>query len=183
MALLYLIAGFGCGKIHRFSFKKIAQGFGRGVLGIAPSVILILMGVSVKHIIVEGHIRDTLLEMAATNLQGCSPYVGILMIYVLVLIGNFFIAFASVKAFLLIPLLLPLCPTIGLTRQSMITAWAFGDGFSNMIYPTNAVLLIALGITGISYSKWFRWTIALQIMIFITTLIYLILAVAMHYGP
>jgi len=72
---------------------------------------------------------------------------------------------------------------VGVTRQTAVLAYIFGDGFSNLAYPTNPLLLICLGLTVVSYPKWLRWTAKLWIWIFAITLFFLWLATAIHYGP
>jgi uncharacterized ion transporter superfamily protein YfcC len=64
-----------------------------------------------------------------------------------------------------------------------VTAYAFGDGFSNMVYPTNALLLIVLSLTVIPYNKWLKWVLRLWAIVFPLTVIFLALAVAFNYGP
>jgi uncharacterized ion transporter superfamily protein YfcC len=63
----------------------------------------------------------------------------------------------------------------------VVQAFAFGDGFSNMIYPTNAVLLISLGIAGMSWPAWFKRTWLLQLATLAATVGLLMLAVAIGY--
>ena len=58
---------------------------------------------------------------------------------------------------LLISIMLPLVDLVGVTRQVSVTAYCFGDGFSNLAYPTNPITLIVLGLTVVSYPKWIRW--------------------------
>ena len=96
---------------------------------------------------------------------------------------NFFIGSASAKAFLMMPILAPLADLVGITRQTTVLAFDFGDGFSNMIFPTNALLIIALGLTVVSYPKWLRWTIGLQAVVFLITMLFLLIAVAIGFGP
>jgi uncharacterized ion transporter superfamily protein YfcC len=52
-----------------------------------------------------------------------------------------------------------------------------------MIYPTNPVLLITLGLTVVSDSKWIRWTGKLWFWIVLVSLAYLGIGVAVSYGP
>ena len=52
-----------------------------------------------------------------------------------------------------------------------------------MIYPTNPVLLIVLGLTVVGFPKWLRWTLPLWGMIVLITLAFLALGVAIGYGP
>jgi uncharacterized ion transporter superfamily protein YfcC len=96
---------------------------------------------------------------------------------------NFFIGSASAKAFLMMPLLTPLADLVGITRQTAVLAFDFGDGFSNMVFPTNALLLIALSFSVVSYTKWMRWTWKLQLAILGITSAFLIFAVKTGFGP
>jgi uncharacterized ion transporter superfamily protein YfcC len=81
------------------------------------------------------------------------------------------------------PILTPIGDILGVTRQSVVLAFNFGDGFSHLLYPTNPALLIALSLTTVSFSKWLKWTIGIQIILFIITLLFLILAIVFKYGP
>lgn len=182
IAFLFLIAGMGSGLIMKAKLKKIALFFLEGIFGILPGVLLILLASSVKHIISEGGIMDTILNNAFLSMENASPFVAILTIYGLVLFMNFFIGSASAKAFLIMPIVAPLSEMIGLNKQMAVLAFQFGDGFSNIIYPTNAVLLISLGLTTVSYTKWFKWTLKIQLTIFLLTILFLYLALKMNYG-
>ncbi|MBQ5824042.1 MAG: YfcC family protein, partial [Clostridia bacterium] len=62
-----------------------------------------------------------------------------------------------------------------------VVAFAFGDGFSNVFYPTNAALLIALGLTGVSYGKWIKYSWKFQVLNLIATSLMLIFGLAVGY--
>lgn len=183
VGLLFLIGGIGSGLISGLKLKEVLKTFLNGVIGIAPGVVLILMASSVKHIITQSGIMDTILYYAAESIATTTPLVSVLLVYLLVLIMNFFISSGSAKAFLIMPIVTPLADIIGINRQITVLAFTFGDGFSNVLYPTNAVLLISLGLTVVSYPKWFKWIIKLQLIIFLITCLFLMLALAVNYGP
>jgi uncharacterized ion transporter superfamily protein YfcC len=182
IAFLFLIAGLGSGLIMKAKLRTVGRFFLEGLLGILPGVLLILLASSVKHIISEGGIMDTILNYAFLRMENATPFVAILTIYGLVLFMNFFIGSASAKAFLIMPIVAPLSEMIGLNKQMAVLAFQFGDGFSNIIYPTNAALLISLGLTTVSYTKWFKWTLKIQLTIFVLTILFLYLALKMNYG-
>ena len=50
---------------------------------------------------------------------------------------------------MLFPTLAPLADLCGITRQAAVLAYQFGDGFTNMFWPTNGVQGACLGIAGI----------------------------------
>ena len=182
VALLFLIGGLGAGLLAKRGWK-VFQTFARGAMGILPGTVLILMAMSVKYIITSGGIMDTVLHQASEVISQTSAAGASLLIYVVVLVLNFFIGSATAKAFLVMPLITPLADLVGVTRQVAVLAFAFGDGFSNVLYPTNPVLLIALGLTVVSYPKWFRWVIGLQLATLVLTALLLLAAVAINLGP
>ncbi|HWQ21168.1 MAG TPA: Na+/H+ antiporter NhaC family protein [Clostridia bacterium] len=183
IGLAFVTAGLGAGFMAGLGARDTLRTFLSGLAGMAPGILLILMAMSVKHIVAEAGIMDTILHGAATGISKTSPSVASLLIYAVTLGMNFFIGSASAKAFLMMPLLAPLADLVGLTRQIAVTAFCFGDGFSNLVYPTNAVLLIGLGLTSVSYPRWFRWTIVLQLITLVVTAAFLLLAVSLHFGP
>lgn len=183
VGLLFFIGGMGSGLLAGLKLKEALKAFAKGISGIAPGIILILMAMSVKHIITNGGIMDTILHGAAMSISSTTPFAATLLIYVLVLGMNFFVGSASAKAFLIMPIITPLAGLIGVSRQVTVLAFCLGDGFSNVIYPTNPVLLICLGLTVVSYPKWFKWTIGLQVLLLLVSCIFLGLAVAIGYGP
>ena len=94
---------------------------------------------------------------------------------------NFFIPSGSAKAFMLIPLIVPMAQIFGLSAQLCVVAFAFGDGFSNVFYPTNPVLLISLGLADVSYSKWVKFSWKFQLMNIILTSAILLFGLAVGY--
>jgi uncharacterized ion transporter superfamily protein YfcC len=183
VGILFLIAGLGAGLMSGTGTRATFRALGQGILGIAPGIVLILMAVSIKHIVVQGAILDTILHAATIPFAGSSPLVAVLAAFGVTLLIEIFVASGSAKAFLLMPILVPLADLLGLTRQTVVLGYAFGDGFTNMAYPTNAVLLISLGLTVVSYPVWIRWTARLWLVILALAVAFLALAVAIGYGP
>ena len=181
MALLFLVGGLLAAKASRYG-GNIIKDFIAGVGGIAPSALLIMMAMSVKLIISNGGIMDTILYYASEAAAKMGPYGALIMIFFLVLGLNFFIGSGSAKAFLLIPIIAPLADLVGLTRQMAVQAFCFGDGFTNMLYPTNPLLMITLGVTVVSYPKWFKFSIGLQLLMLGINIAFLLLAVLIGYG-
>jgi uncharacterized ion transporter superfamily protein YfcC len=183
VGILFLIGGLGAGFISGAGGKTVWQGLFEGLGGLAPSVPLILMAASIRYIIDSGGITDTILHYAAKPFTNLGAFPAALVVYGLALGIEFFIASGSAKAFLMIPIVMPLADIIGVTRQTAVLAYIFGDGFSNLAYPTNPVLLICLGLTVVSYPKWLRWTAKLWLWVLLATVGFLGIAVAINFGP
>ncbi len=182
VAVMFLIAGIVSTLVCGMSVNGLAKTFGSGVVSMLPAILMILMASSIKYTMEEAGILDTLLH-EVVELAGVLPrWSVILFIYLIVLIANFFIPSGSAKAFMMIPLILPIAQIFGISSQLCIVAFAFGDGFSNVFYPTNPALLISLGLADISYARWFKWSVKFQLLNLLLTAGILLFGLAIGYG-
>ncbi len=181
IGLVFLLAGSFSVLVSGAGVKCYLGWFKKGMVSILPAVLLILMASSIKYTLVEANILDTMLYKAVGFTESMSPVIVILIIYVLVLGMDLFISSGSAKAFLLIPLIAPLADLSGISRQLTVLVYAYGDGFSNIFYPTNPVLLISLGIVGVGYGKWAKWSIKILAPIFLVTAIILVIGYKVGY--
>lgn len=160
---------------------NIPKTFFNGVGSVFAAVFMILMANSIKYTMVEGNILDPILQGMVNTAATLPGWTVILFIYMIVLVMNFFIASGSAKAFLLMPLIIPIAETFGISAQLCIVAFAFGDGFSNVLYPTNPVLLISLGLADVDYGKWFKWSWKFQFLNLILTSVLLLFGLVIQY--
>jgi len=181
VALTFLAAGITATRAAGLRGRSLSRSFLQGVRAVSPSVLMILMASSIRYIMVEGHILDALLHAAVGAAGGMSRAGLVLFVYLICLGMNFFIPSGSAKAFLLIPLIVPLAQIFGVSTQLCILAFAFGDGFSNVFYPTNPVLLISLGLADLSYGKWARYSGVFQALNLLLTAGLLLLGLAAGY--
>ena len=172
VAVMFLAAGISSSLLCGMSGRDLGKEFLSGVVSILPAVLMILMASSIRYTLEEAKILDTILHESVVLAQRIPGWLVILFIYLIVLVMNFFIPSGSAKAFMLIPLIVPLAQVLGLSTQLCVVAFAFGDGFSNVFYPTNPALLIALGLADVSYGDWFKWSGKFQVLnLMLTSLI------------
>lgn len=181
VAIMFLVAGILSSLLTGMQGKALTKSFLQGVISILPAVIMILMASSIKYTLEEASILDTILHGAVGLAQVIPKWTVILFIYLIVLVMNFFIASGSAKAFMLIPLIVPMAQIFGISTQLCVVAFAFGDGFSNVFYPTNPALLISLGVSGVSYGEWFKWSWKFQAMNLLLTSLILLFGLAVGY--
>ena len=181
VAVMFLVAGILSSLLTGMQGKVLGKSFLRGVINIFPAVIMILMASSIKYTLEEASILDTILHEAVDLAQVMPKWTIILFIYAIVLVMNFFIASGSAKAFMLIPLIVPMAQIFGVSTQLCVVAFAFGDGFSNVFYPTNPALLISLGVSGVSYGEWFKWSWKFQAINLVLTSAILLFGLAVGY--
>ena len=181
VAVMFLAAGIVSVKMAGMSTRKLGMTFIQGLTSVAPAVLMILMANSIKFTMTEAHILDTILH-GAVEVAGTLPgWTVILFIYLVALVMNFFISSGSAKAFLLMPLIVPVAQLFGISTQLCVVAYAFGDGFSNVFYPTNPVLLISLGLANVDYATWAKWSGKFQMVNLILTSGLLLLGLVIGY--
>ena len=181
VALMFLVAGLSSSRACKMSWKQIGKGMLKGLVNMLPAVAMILMASSIKYTLDTAGALDYILEKAIIVAQTMPKWEVILFIYLIVLVMNFFIASGSAKAFMLIPLIVPLAEVFGISAQLCIVAFAFGDGFSNVFYPTNPVLLISLGLADVSYGDWVKYSGKFQLVNLLLTSALLLIGLAVGY--
>lgn len=178
IALIFLFGTIISLLVLKVPFKEGAKYFFKGVLGILPSILLIILAGSIRLVLENGKVMDTIIHELSTALSGGSPILGILFVYFITLVIQFFIGSASAKIILIIPIISAIATNVGITQNIALLSFIFGDGFTDLIYITNPILLISLGVAGFSYGKWLKKTWLLQVIILVITTLLLILG---HY--
>lgn len=181
VAAMFLAAGVVSCRAAGMRGNVMAKAAIDGIAGILPAVIMILMASSIRYTLEEARVLDTILHKAVFLAEAMPGWSVILFIYLIVLTMNFFIPSGSAKAFMLIPLIVPMAQIFGISPQLCIVAFAFGDGFSNVFYPTNPALLISLGLADVSYTDWFRWSWKFQALNLLLTALLLLFGLMVGY--
>ena len=147
---------------------------------IVPALVVgVARGISV--VLQEGMIIDTLLHNASSillRLPKIAAAEGMLFFQTAL---NFFIPSASGQALVSMPLMTPMSDILGISRQTAVLAYILGDGLSNIIIPTNGVLMAMLGLAKIPFEKWFKFVSSLFLVSMIVALAFIALAVNIGY--
>jgi uncharacterized ion transporter superfamily protein YfcC len=114
-------------------------------------------------------------------LSGKSKFLSVVLIYFLILFLQLFIGSASAKIILVMPIIMPIAMAIGLHPATVVLAYCMADGFTDVILPTNPVLLVGLSMANVSYGKWVKWTWKLQLVVFAISLVMLLVAVVLGF--
>jgi uncharacterized ion transporter superfamily protein YfcC len=144
------------------------------VVGLASAVVIVAQ---------DGGIIDPLLYVLSGGIGALHPVVSAQVMFLVQSVLNFLVPSGSGQAALTMPLMAPLADLVGVTRQTAVLAYQFGDGFTNMIIPTNPVLLAVLGAARIPWAVWARWIIPFQLLLVVLGLVLLVPPVLMGWGP
>lgn len=130
--------------------------------GVAKAIVVVMQDASIMDTVIFS--LSNLLKHAPSALSAQ------LMLLVQTLI-NFFIPSGSGQAVATMPIMAQLSDMIGVSRQTAVLAFQFGDGLSNIFWPTADIVIIC-GIGGIKLEKWYKWftplflmTLALQMIL------------------
>ena len=181
LAASFLITGLICGFIVAGKPGPVLKSFLRGAVSMLPAVVMIALASSVKLVMVESNIIDTVMQFVLNLLIGRGKFVTILLIYALILFLQLFIGSASAKIFLVMPIVLPITNALGISPQLVILTYCMADGFTDVILPTNPVLLIGLSMAKVSYFKWLKWTWKLQLGLFVISVAVLLFGTVIGY--
>ncbi|MBE5737066.1 MAG: hypothetical protein E7348_01560 [Clostridiales bacterium] len=176
MAVVFVIGSFIIGAKLLGGAKTTFSCFFKGVKTLAPSVVVVMLAFSVKYIAEQGQILDTLFFYCYTFLCSQPPFVAVIILYLIILVFEFFIPSTSAKVSLLIPLL-TLAPIPGLSINVIILTFLFADGYTNVLFPTCGTLVIGISLAEVGYLEWLKRTGLFQILLFVVSSAFLILAI------
>lgn len=181
LAASFLIGGIVSGLLVCEKKSDTFKFIFKGAVAMLPAVVMIALASSVKLIMSESGILDTVMNGVIIALSGKSKFVCIVLIYILILFLQIFIGSSSAKIMLIMPIMLPVCNALGISTTVVMLTYCMADGFTDVILPTNPVLLIGLSIANVSYGKWVKWTWLFQLIMFVVTVLILLFAVGIGY--
>ena len=180
----FLVFGLLTGSIAAGSFRKAGKSFLNGILGALPTLAFIALAASVKYVLEEGHVLDTLVNQINNQITGGNTILLALAIYLIVLVLEFFISSSTAKAILVMGILAMIFksnPNLGLSKEMLVLLYTFGDGYTNVIFPTSPVLLISLSMIGVNYLSWVKKSSLLFLVNLILVVAFIALGVAIGY--
>jgi uncharacterized ion transporter superfamily protein YfcC len=170
------------GLIARMKPDRIAVEFSIGAGSLTSVALLIGVARGIQVVLDEGGIVDTMvyaLSVPVSQLPASLAAVGMFFVQT---IANFFIPSGSGQAYVTMPIMAPLADLVGVSRQVAVLAFQFGDGFSNIIIPTQYVLVGILAMAGIPYDRWVRFVWPFMVKMGIAGSIALVVAVWIGYA-
>jgi len=167
--------------ISRMSGDESMKAFITGLEGMIVPALIVGFARGVQVVLAEGQIIDTILFHTAEVLGTMSQSTAVTGIYIFQSLFNFFIPSASGQALVTMPLIVPLSDLLGISRQTAVLAFVFGDGLSNIIIPTSGVLMASIAIAGVPYEKWFKFIWPLFLVLSVVAGIFLVAAHHINY--
>ncbi len=154
---LFLAMGIICAIIAGFDADRTVKELMAGAKDILSAALVVGFASGIIVLLQDGKVVDSILHSMQDGLEGGSDAGALSAMYGIQAVINLLIPSATAKAAITIPIMAPFADMTGVSRQAMVLAFQFGDGFTNMITPTSGVLVAALAMARIPYSKWVRW--------------------------
>ena len=155
----FLLGGIAAGAVAGGDLKSVLKSFGKGFVSALPTLVFIAMAASIKYVFDKGAILPTIVHGINTLADGRSPLRIAVLIYLIVLALEFFISSSTAKAILVMGLLAVV--NVGLSKTMLVLLYTFADGYTNVLFPTSPVLLIALSMLEIDYFTWLKKSVPL----------------------
>lgn len=182
LGAMFILWGIFTTIAGKLSADTAANKFIEGVQDLATTAILIGVARGIALIMEDGQILHTLVYAMSQPLSHLGAELAAVGMFIMQSLLNLFIPSGSGQAYVTMPLMAPVGDLIGVNRQIAVLAYQFGDGFSNMIIPTNAVLMGIIGMAGVPYHAWFKFCFPLILKLMLAASIVLVLAVIFDYG-
>ena len=174
---VFLGIGLVSAIIARLPAGHTSRTFIQGAADMTAAALLIGFARSIEVVLSDGQIIDTIIQSIAGLLENTGPEVASIGMLAVQTICNLFIPSGSGQAFVTMPIMSPLATLTDVPQQTAVLAYQFGDGLTNMIVPTSALVMGALALGRIPYTAWVRFVGPLLLKLFAAGCIFLVLSI------
>jgi len=177
LTAIFLAVGLVGAAFGRLTPNETARKFIDGAAEMTSAALLIGFARTIEIVMNDGQIKDTVIDGIASLLDGAGADVSAVGMLGVQTVCNFFIPSGSGQAYVTMPLMSPLATVTGVPQQTAVLAYQFGDGFTNMIVPTSALVMGTLALGRIPYGRWARFVAPLLLKLFAVAILVLIFTV------
>ena len=177
---VFLGVGMIAAVIARIPPGETSRTFLEGAAAMTPAALIVGVARTIEVVMTDGQIIDTVVYSIAGLLDGLPAEASAIGMLVVQTVCNFFIPSGSGQAFVTMPIMSPLATLTDVPQQTAVLAYQFGDGFTNMIVPTSALVMGALALGKVPYAAWFRFAGPLILKLLGLAAVFLVLS--MHVG-
>lgn len=180
---VFLVLAIAVGLIAGFDANKICTEFMNGTKKMLTAAFIIMFARAIGSVLSAGKITDTIVHSMAVVLSDLpAALLGVGMLVANTLI-NVVLTSGSGQAAAVMPIMIPLSDLLGVTRQTCILSFNFGDGFCNYILPTSTALMGILGAANVPYDRWMRFMWKMFAIWLGIGAVLVVIAQLIQYGP
>ena len=179
LIIYFLVFGIAAGAAASKDLRSVLKSFGRGFVGALPTLVFIALASSVKYIFDEASTMPTIVWQINKLTAGKNAFVVAAVIYLIILVLEFFISSSTAKAILVMGILS--VTSVGLSKTMLVLIYTFADGYTNLIFPTSPVLLISLSMIGVDYFKWIKKSVPLFAVNLLAVVAFVVIGILIKY--
>ncbi|SFK61423.1 YfcC family protein [Salinicoccus halodurans] len=183
LAAIFLAMGIFSGLAGGNRPNHIAEDFITGAKEVTFGALIVGLARCILLVLEDGTIIDTVIFAVSSILEGFPATIAAVGMFFTQFVINFFIPSGSGQAATTIPLMAPIGDIVGIPRQSVVLAFQMGDGLSNYLFPTSAILMAGLSIAKIPYEKWLRFVWPVMLTWIIASSLFMVISLLIGYGP
>jgi uncharacterized ion transporter superfamily protein YfcC len=183
LAALFLAMGIVVALVGGLGFNGFAEELIVGMSNIAGGAMVVGFARAILVVLENGNILDTILFSSSNVLTTLPSSVSALGMYVFQCLLNFIVPSGSGQAAVSMPILAPLSDLVGVTRQTAVLAYQYGDGISNIFTPTSGYFMAGLALAKIPWDKWAKWFAPLLLIEYAFGAIFVFIAHMINFGP
>ncbi|MBV8500813.1 MAG: putative basic amino acid antiporter YfcC [Paucibacter sp.] len=173
IAALFLSMAIVAGLVGGLKQDEWVAAFLGGARDLVSTALVIALAKGTVVLMRDAHVIDSMLHALAPWVQSGSPMLAAQKMFGIQTVINFFIHSGTGQAALTMPLMGPLSDLVGVSRQTAILAFQFGE-LSTPIIPTSAITVGVLSLAGVGYTRWVRWMLPLQAIYLVMALVLLV---------
>jgi len=173
ISALFFVMGVLVGIIGGLKSDELVKSFVEGAKDLVGTALIVALARATLVIARDGGIIDTMLYSLSPLVKSSSPIIASQKMFLIQAVINFFVHSGSGQAALTMPIMAPLADLVGVSRQTSILAFQFGE-LTNIIIPTSAVTMGALSMAKVPWEKWAKWVLPFQIILIVIGLLLLI---------
>ncbi len=181
LSAVFLGSGLLAAAVGGLGPNRAARAFLEGAAQMTATALLIGFARAVEVVLSDARVIDTIVDGLAAPLAALPAHAAALGMLAVQTVCNLFIPSGSGQAYVTMPIMAPLADLTGVTRQTAVLAYQFGDGFTNMLVPTNALLMGMLALARIPYQRWAAFVVPLLVKLYAVAVAALVAAVALGY--
>ena len=181
LAAYYIFLALVIAVISGLPSRETAEAFIDGMKGMILGGLLIGLASSVEMILRDSLVLDTVIYDLASWVEGKSAVVVAQGMVLIEVVLDILIPSTSGKAAISMPLLGPIGTLSGVSAQTTVLAFLFGNGLTNMVTPTSGMLLAYLATGGVGYGEWLRFILPLVAVLFVLSMVIMAIAVGIGY--
>lgn len=181
LSAVFMVMGILSAIIMGWGPNKIGELYSAGFTDIAMACMMIGLARGILMVLQAGNIIDTVVYYFSLPLASFpSWFCGVAMLVMQTLL-NFLIPSGSGQAATSMPIMAPLADLLGISRDTAVLAFQFGDGLSNIVWPTAFPAVLA-GLAGIKVEKWWKFVIPVASAVVLAQAALMVLAVVTGFG-